>query len=375
MNKSITLQTSNAFKLLYVIAILMVIDGHIGSFDYLNFNGFFSYQNYHIALFMFTSGYFLNLNRSYKEFFVRKFTHLIVHLYIWNLVYGILCFILNNYFNFRIGQGLSFYSLFYAPLIDGHQFIFNMASWFLVPLFFVQILCFVCLKSLNKRKNTYKTAGILLFIVALTLSYFVLPYANNNKGNASVVLLLFRCIYFLPIFSFGFVFRHSIEKYDNKVSSCIYFVCIALLLTLVYQLYPNYRHTPSWLNDINVSALVIYFICFLSILFWVRIAKIFSPIISKSKLLQYLSNNTFNLMMHHFVGFMIVKSLLSKCENFDWYRYKTDIWYYFFFDREQYVAWIYIFITIVIALFIGFTYKKIYSKIKSILTKILYLVK
>ena len=70
-----------------------------------------------------------------------------------------------------------------------------------------------------------------------------------------------------------------------------------------------------------------------------------------------------------------VKSLLSKCENFDWYRYKTDIWYYFFFDREQYVAWIYIFITIVIALFIGFTYKKIYSKIKSILTKILYLVK
>ncbi len=52
------------FRMLYVLAILMIVDGHIGSFDYLSFNGLFPYQNYHIALFVFVSGYFINLKRT-----------------------------------------------------------------------------------------------------------------------------------------------------------------------------------------------------------------------------------------------------------------------------------------------------------------------
>ena len=373
MNQSITFQISNTFKLLYIIAIFMVIDGHIGNFDYLNINGFFRYQNYHIALFMFTSGYFLNLNRSYKEFFYRKISHLIIPLYVWNIIYGIVCYILNNYFDFRIGEEISFYNIFYAPLVDGHQFIFNMASWFLVPLFFVQAVCFVCLKlRSNNPKDDYRKRVIVLFIISLLLSCLTLPLANQNLGNASVLLLIFRCIYFLPIFAFGFMFRHLLEKIDNKINSILYFMIISCLLYFLYLAFPDYNHTPSWLNDIRVYPLVIYLICFLSILFWLRIAKIFSPIMYKSKILQYLSDNTFSLMMHHFVGFMIVKSLLSNYNGFDWYRYKTEIWYYFFPYSEKYFALIYIVITIVISLFIGFTYEKLYSNIKYMLTKMFY---
>ena len=38
------------FKMLYVLAIIMIVDGHVGSSDYLDFNGLLRYQNYHIAL-------------------------------------------------------------------------------------------------------------------------------------------------------------------------------------------------------------------------------------------------------------------------------------------------------------------------------------
>ncbi len=370
MNKSISSQISNTFKLLYVIAIFMVIDGHIGSFDYLNFNGFFRYQNFHIALFMFTSGYFFNLNRSYREFFSRKFSHLIVPLYVWNLIYGVVCYVLNNYFSFRIGANLSIYNLLYAPLIDGHQFIFNMASWFLVPLFFVQVICFLCLKPFIKNKNDkLKNKSIILFLITLLVSCLTLPFAHKIEGNTSILLLIFRCVYFLPIFCFGFVYKNYAESYDNKINSLLYFFILFSSLTILYINYPNYNHTPSWLNDIRVPSFVIYIICFLSILFWLRIAKIFAPIISKSKYLLYLSNNTFSLMLHHFVGFMIVKSLISNIDGFDWYRYKTDIWYYFFPYQESYFTWVYILITLVIALLIGFTSKKIYDIIKLILTK------
>ena len=372
MNKRITSQTSSAFKLLYVIALFMVIDGHIGNFDYLSFNGFFKYQNFHIALFMFTSGYFLNLDRSYKEFFTRKISHLIIPLYFWNLVYGIVCYILNNYFSFNIGAKLSLYNLLYAPIIDGHQFIFNMASWFLIPLFLVQSICFLCLKTLSIGKSKIYNKSIVMFIISLALSCIILPFAPNNMGNASISLMLFRCIYFLPIFYFGFMFRHFVEKYDNKINSLLYFLIIFSLLTTIYVFFPNYTHTPSWLNDIYAHPLVIYIICFLSILFWLRIAKIFTPVFDKSKYLQYLSDNTFGLMMHHFAGFMIIKSFLSNIDGFDWYRYKSDIWYYFFPIYENYFVWVYITITIVIALLIEFTHKKICAIIKVILTKTLY---
>ena len=66
--------------MLYVLAIIMIVDGHVGSSDYLDFNGLLRYQNYHIALFMFVSGYFLNLTRGYKEFFARKTLRLLVPL-------------------------------------------------------------------------------------------------------------------------------------------------------------------------------------------------------------------------------------------------------------------------------------------------------
>ena len=33
------------FKMLYVLAIIMIVDGHVGSSDYLDFNGLLRYQN------------------------------------------------------------------------------------------------------------------------------------------------------------------------------------------------------------------------------------------------------------------------------------------------------------------------------------------
>lgn len=134
------------FKMLYVLAIIMIVDGHVGSSDYLDFNGLLRYQNYHIALFMFVSGYFLNLTRGYKEFFVRKTLRLLVPLYLWNAAYGALCWYLNRHQGFALGGEFNLYNLLYAPLVDGHQFIYNMASWFLVPLFLVQAVGYLLLR-------------------------------------------------------------------------------------------------------------------------------------------------------------------------------------------------------------------------------------
>ncbi|MBQ8750941.1 MAG: acyltransferase [Alphaproteobacteria bacterium] len=354
------------FKMLYIIAIIMVVDGHIGNFDYLNLNGLLRYQNYHLALFMFTSGYFLNLNKNYQEFIASKFTKLIVPLYIWNLIYGFLCYILNNHFGFNLGGDFNLYNILYAPLTDGHQFIYNMASWFLIPLFILQIISFIILKPIPSSKLSL--SSIIFFIIATTLACFTVPLIQQNQGNRNIALLFYRTLYFLPSFSLGFLYRHFLKKYDT-LNTPLYLFIILSLITLLCVNFPNYNHIPAWLDALYEPMIVIYLISFLAILFWLRIAKTLSFLAKESKSLNYISNHTFDIMMHHFVGFMLIKAMLSPFgNNFDMYAFKHNIWYYHFPIDESLCAWLYIFITIVITLLIVFTINHFYDKIKKILS-------
>ena len=368
--------TNSQMRMLYVLSIIMIIDGHIGSSDYLDLNGLLRYQNYHIALFMFVSGYFLNLARGYGEFFKTKVMRLLVPLYAWNAVYGGVCWYLNRYQGFALGGEWNWYNLLYAPLVDGHQFIYNMASWFLVPLFLVQAAGFMILKPFagadgaaaeeeNKRQN--KWTPVLFFGLALGLGCAALAYAPENRGERGITLTALRGLYFLPAFAFGYLYRRTLEKYDRLATP----LWLGLLLggvTLLTGAFPGYNHVPSWLDTVNAPGLAIYAISFLAILFWVRVARVLTPVWEKSRTLKYISEHTFDLMMHHFVGFMLAKALFLPFTPGDGAanlaRVKSDIWYYPFPGGDENYAWIYIAISMVIALLAGFTSRKIYGIIR-----------
>lgn len=378
------------FKMLYVLAIIMIVDGHVGSSDYLDFNGLLRYQNYHIALFMFVSGYFLNLTRGCKEFFARKTMRLIVPLFLWNAAYGVLCWYLNRYRGFSLGGEFNLYNLLYAPLVDGHQFIYNMASWFLVPLFLVQAIGFLILRPFAAPKNaalvslSLKLPAVLFFALALTLGCIALAYAPENHGARTPVLTALRTFYFLPAFAFGFLYRHALQKYDT-VSTPLYLFAVLAALTYLTGRFPGYNHVPSWLDAVNAPALAIYAINLLAILFWLRVAGVLSPLLAKSRPLQYIADHTFDIMMHHFAGFMLAKALFlpfifaaapatsaAAASPLALHpaavdaasalaRVKSDIWYYPFPNTNETAAWLYIAISIVIALTAGFTTRKIYA--------------
>ena len=355
-----------AFKMLYIIAIIMIVDGHIGTFDYLNVHNLLRYQNYHIALFMFTSGYFLSIKRSYKEFFTRKITRLILPLYLWNLFYGLLCWYLNTYQGFQIGENLSAYNLLIAPITDGHQYIYNMGSWFLIPLFFAQTVSFIILQPTARQSiKTQKIAAIAYFILCLGLGAVAVTYGPLNNGAKNWQLAILRTFYFLPAFSFGILYRQILEKYDH-LKTPLYLCLLLTIIALICHNYPYYNHVPSWLDYIGEPFWVIYAVCFCAILFWIRVSKVLSPLVEKSSCLQYIANHTFDIMMHHFAGFMLIKAALQGCKKFNLTAYKTDIWYMFYPISEELIVWLYITIAIVIALMIGFTNRFIYTKISKI---------
>ena len=383
------------FKMLYVLAIIMIVDGHVGSSDYLDFNGLLRYQNYHIALFMFVSGYFLNLTRGYKEFFARKTLRLLVPLYLWNAAYGALCWYLNRHQGFALGGEFNLYNLLYAPLVDGHQFIYNMASWFLVPLFLVQAVGFLLLRpfapsaarraaltpSARPQPGSFFLPAVIFFVLSLALGCFALAYAPENHGARTLALTALRTLYFMPAFAFGFLYRHVLAKYDT-VATPLYLFIVLAALTCLTQKFPGYNHIPSWLDTVNAPAPAIYAISLLAVLFWLRVARVLSPLLVRSRPLQYIANHTFDIMMHHFAGFMLAKALFlpfisapaaqfpsaaaaplaSRADTAAALaRIKSDIWYYPFPESGETSAWLYIAISIVIALTAGFTTRKIYA--------------
>ena len=342
----------------------MVIDGHLGSIDYLNLEGLMRYQNFHLSLFMFASGYFLNPKENPKLFLSKKITKLILPLYGWNIFYGLLCHILNTNFGYSLGDSFNLYNIFIAPLTDGHQFIYNMASWFIVPLFLLQIISFYLLKPFTTQNKNLPLVALIFFIIILSISSIITPNAPSHHGQRDFILLFYRTIYFFPSFAFGYLYRNTLEKYDTLPTPLYLIITLTFFITLT-TLFPNYNHVPSWLDFIFEPSLILFLISFTAILFWLRISKTLSFLVKQSKTLTYISDHTFAIMMHHFIGFIILKNIFSLIfQDVNIHELKSNIWYNYFPFGEEKSSLIILTITLVITLLIDFTNSRFCDIIK-----------
>ena len=74
-------------------------------------------------------------------------------MYIWNFVYAIFTTLIKLK-GFSIGKQLNIYNIFVAPIVNGHQFVFTMGLWYVVPLFVIEVLNVLIRKILKlKIKN------------------------------------------------------------------------------------------------------------------------------------------------------------------------------------------------------------------------------
>ena len=120
-------------RALYLMAILFVVDGHVPMGELFSFNGLFRYYSFHLMLFAFGAGYFVSREGSLLHRIGHSVKTLIVPMYVFNLLYGVLAAILRRFFGAELGEPLSFYTLVIAPLVDGEQFVYNFSCLLLRP--------------------------------------------------------------------------------------------------------------------------------------------------------------------------------------------------------------------------------------------------
>jgi len=332
-------RTDYRFKILYAVGIILVVSGHCYGGSISLFKEFFPPYLFHLALFAFSSGYFYKSEseEAVGAYIVKKLKRLIVPYYAWNLVYALLANIL-KFAGFTMGSSITLFNFFIMPITNGHQFIYNLAGWFVFPLFFIECANVILRRIIWFYKGHLKepfffTAYFLLGVLGILL-------ANAGYRNG-FWLALVRSLYLLPFFGMGIFYKRVLEKYDT-ISNIVYFsVVLFSQLLIIFLIGRVPAYTPSWCHDFVDGPIVPFLSGYLAIAFWLRISRILEPAIGNSKIINLISDNTYAIMMHHLMAFMVVKTMfgiIAKTtpffSDFGYLAYKTNIWYYY---RPNYV--------------------------------------
>lgn len=289
------------FKILSAIGIIIIVSGHCYNGGVSLMYDWFPKYSYNLALFVFISGYFYKEKHEehiFKYIWGRT-KRLLIPAYLWNIVYGIIAFALTQV-GYTIAQGkFDLYNLFVMPFIDGESFAYNLGSWFVYPLFCVYVFNILFRKLLKKvrRGNEY-----VILAVYLAIGIFGVQYCIWNPAPKGALLLLFRSMFFLPCFEFGRFYHEKLEKHDN-LNSVAYFAIVLGVQLLLLTFCENLEYTPSKCVKFDNGCVIPYVTAITGIAFWLRVAKLITPIIKNKKLVRMISDNTYSIMIHHIFAF------------------------------------------------------------------------
>lgn len=314
------------FKILYVFGILFIVFGHLGGTLGI-LTELFPFHSFHVALFVFASGYFYKKPKRLASFFGHNFLRLLLPLLAWNAFFGVLA-AFTHLFGMTIGGTLSFYNLILDPFLYGNAFGFSPASWFVVPFFCTKAFHAALDSCIRTKREGIKKCALCIFYLCLGVLGAYLSDLGYNRGG---MLFWLRIFHFLPFFAFGMLYR-SIEPF----LSLPVFFRLGLTLLLQTGIWLLKGKIPVFDQTLSAGFQGEYVLPFLlgvnGTLFWLNVSKLLAQTLSL-KPISFLADHTYDVMMLHQLGFFALKLLfflgykIGICPAFDSYAFKTNVWY------------------------------------------------
>lgn len=363
-------QYNMTFCILSALTIIMVVAGHCG-YHIMTVGELFPYYSFHVPLFMFISGYFYKDSEEEHPlgYVKKKVRRLLVPYLIWNLVYGVVACAMRAA-GFTMGEPISFQTLFIEPFLHGYQFIYNYAAWFVPVLFVVEmmnLLARIILRSvirgiwhlykkisgrtasvseLSKEKQESMIEWVMLagsLLVGITVVWLAIGgHVWGNYKAPGRILLLFPC------FQMGQFYFKKLEKHDT-LGNVPYFAALIGFQVILNVFFNGLAFGSVWCTGFANGPVMPYITTVSGIAFWLRVAKIITPIFAKSRSMRYLGRNTYAVMVHHVMAFMIVKMVIAAvaaytgmCADFDFEQYYSNIDYFYFVRGVEQFAMVYL---------------------------------
>ena len=127
---------------------------------------------------------------------------MLIPYFIWNLIYGIIVNILKKLDIISYGEKIDLYSYFIRPWTTGHQYILNIASWFLLALFLVNIVYIIIRKLAMKLKLWNDKVATIVFLIISIVSVYI-----SQKNKVELYIPILRTMYFMFFYHFGYIYK------------------------------------------------------------------------------------------------------------------------------------------------------------------------
>ena len=349
------------FKIIDAMLMFCVLCGHLGIVEnFVPWTELFSVYGFGIQLFIFVSGYFYNskTDNSPLIFILKKIKKLLIPYLLWNLFYGLLCFALSKA-GFTFAPAFSWQRVTYLPFTFGPEFYFNTPSWFIVPMLFTEIITVLERRLLVKFEGAKKDLFLLIFNFCIGMSaiYFARKGYSAGGWNEEWWRFIVRILFFVPYYMLGYFYKTYLEKYDT-LSNFWYFM-IVCSLGIVYILLNGHASSYFVIVMGGLENPVYPIITgLLGIAFYLRIARVLTPVIGKSRYINAIADNTFSIMMHHMLGFfllsglfLIISKFLPGYIKFDIEAFKSGSYYYM--PRGRGFPLVYVLVGLIVPIYIG----------------------
>lgn len=348
---------NRTMRILTGIGMVLVVAGHL-KLNCFDIWGLFPYYSFHVLIFVFVAGYFYDeaSDSSPLKFIIHKAKRLLIPYYALNLIYGVISTILNIN-GIYIGSKISIYNLTIAPILGGHQFMYNSPAWFMVALFIVETM-YVLSRTFLKRVVGLKNVAIdIVTTVSFLIMGIVVVYLAMQGKAWGIYRDFGRWLIMLPAIVFGRAFRVWIQpsvRLRVSLSKRYILAIVALILFLVVQFGVvkltggRINYSVVWCGPFATGPVMPFITMVTGIGFWYIVASLLNalPIRIPADWLRIVGLNSMPIMIHHLMVLFIINTIcmivchgnvdtLSASGGFDMTTYTTDITYQYLYAGEK----------------------------------------
>ncbi len=339
-------KSNKVFMIFSALCILFVVDAHAGS-PLGILKNLFPYNSFFMPAFCFISGYFFKHEKlnSYGAFIFYKMKKLWIPFVIWNIIYGLFVNVLKHFEIIYYGERVSLETIFIRPFLDCTMFQFNNPAWFVPALFSVIVVYSFFRKCLSSCWNEYVMS--LVFILFGTICVFFSRkgyYANPN------ILFILKTGFLMQFYQLGYLFKTHMERVYHRIPTALALIIPILINIICIYISENkiYFNNLASMSGFLTDYYILPFLTSISgILFWIKISELLVPALANNKVVNFVSDNTWAIMMHHIFFFNIynvILAVLSKLINqipFNIKTFRSTAWY--IFDPMPACAVVYVF--------------------------------
>lgn len=288
-----------SMDVLRALAIILMVYGHLGGLPLgWPFNCFPLYS-YHMPLFLFVSGYLFHdiLFRDYGRFLKKKTLTLALPLIGWNIVYAVILSLLNARGQFSclppVEQVWTVHNLFIEPFIGGHQYMLNLATWF-VGMLYVSLVIYGLLHVALKRIPDW---GMLLFYFGIGV-LGLWGSAKHLQDQNRWLLLVFHVSQGMFYIHLGRCFRRYIEPFFSRFNKWL----VASVLLVVWYFSLRYFNAVPYIMvwmSYNNRIMQPLIAGAMGCMFWKTLADIIVDYVRPNRLETLISQSSWQIMTHH----------------------------------------------------------------------------